>query len=183
MFAICVEAIIYLLLYNFHDCTFNTERPNPWALNPGKPNPGTLNLDTLNAGTLNPRLLNPWTLIPGTINPSIPKNNATNVLKLFHATSAPRWLLKSNSFELYPDYFIMPYFYPMLTNLTQSVRLQVAVYLKLSSICVTYGMSSSAIRHQILQNALLWEKEAIFKSDQYPRHISLLTYFAYLQPI
>ena len=24
VFVICVEAIIYLLLYNLHDCTFNT---------------------------------------------------------------------------------------------------------------------------------------------------------------
>ena len=26
LFAICLEAIIYLLLYNFHDCTFQDEK-------------------------------------------------------------------------------------------------------------------------------------------------------------
>ena len=26
MFVMCVEAIIYLLLYNLHDCTFNEEK-------------------------------------------------------------------------------------------------------------------------------------------------------------
>ena len=27
---ICVEAIIYLLLYNFHDCTFKDKRDNDY---------------------------------------------------------------------------------------------------------------------------------------------------------
>ena len=32
VFVICVEAIIYLLLYNLHDCTFNPLNVNSWAL-------------------------------------------------------------------------------------------------------------------------------------------------------
>ena len=34
VFDICVEAIMYLLLYNFHDCTFNSTDARTFIMQP-----------------------------------------------------------------------------------------------------------------------------------------------------
>ena len=68
--------------------------------------------------------------------------------------------------------------------LTQSVRPPMATYASLCSTCMTYWRSCHAIGHQVLPTQPLpREVEDFPGGGNHSRHMSLLTYLAWLQPI
>ena len=68
--------------------------------------------------------------------------------------------------------------------LTQSVRLPLVTYPSLCSICATYRMPCHVIGHQVLPTQPLpREAEDFPRGGSHPKHMPLLTYLAWLQPI
>ena len=116
--------------------------------------------------------------------------------QLIHVTSIPPWLLRpvqiSSSSELYPNHFQLPTFLNVQASSflihppfpTQSVRLHLVTYPSLCSTCVTYRMQCHAIGHQALPiQPLHREAEDFPRGDSHSKHMPLLTYLAWLQPI
>ena len=116
--------------------------------------------------------------------------------QLIHVTSTPPWLLRpvkiSTSSELYPDYFRLPTFLNVQASSffihppfpTQSVRLHLVTYPSLCSTCVTYRMPCHAIGHLAFPTQPLpMEAEGFPRGDNHSKHMPLLTYLAWLQPI
>ena len=116
--------------------------------------------------------------------------------QLIHVTSTPPWLLRpvkiSTSSELYRVYFRLPTFLNVQASSflihppfpTQSVRLPLVTYPSLCSTCVTYRMPCHAIGHQALPTQPLpREAEDFPRGDNHSKHMPLLTYLAWLQPI
>ena len=67
---------------------------------------------------------------------------------------------------------------------TQSVRLPLVTYPSLCSTCVTYRTPCHTIGHQVLPTHPLPRKaEGFPRGDNHPKHVPLLTYLAWLQPI
>ena len=67
---------------------------------------------------------------------------------------------------------------------TQSVRLPLVNYPSLCSTCVTYRIPCHAIGHQVLPTQPLpREVEEFPRGGNHPKHVPLLTYLAWLQPM
>ena len=77
-----------------------------------------------------------------------------------------------------------PVFWFTSLFLTQSVRLPLATYPSLCRAYVTYRMTCHARGHQALPTQPLpREAEDFPRGDNHSKHVPLLTYFAWLQPI
>ena len=115
---------------------------------------------------------------------------------LIHATSTPTWLFilvkVSTSSDLYPDYFRLPTFLDcsgiQFSNLppfpAQSVRLPLVTFPSLCSTCVTYRTPCHANNYQVLLTQPLHRKTEDFpRNGKHSKHVLLLTYLTWLQPI
>ena len=116
-------------------------------------------------------------------------------------TGTPCWLLRSvkvsTSSELYPSrkllFFIIYLFFWMLRHpifwftslfLTQSVRVPLVTYPSLCCAYVSYGTPWHAIGHQALPpNSLPRKAEDLPRGGYHSKHMPLLTYLAWLEPI
>ena len=68
--------------------------------------------------------------------------------------------------------------------ITQSIRPPMITYPSLCSTCVTYGTSCHAIGHQVLLTQSLFSKAEDFpRAGNHSKHMPLLTYLVWLQPI
>ena len=114
---------------------------------------------------------------------------------LIHLTGTSPWLLRpvkiSTSSELYPDYFQLPTFLVFSSIQlfyspvpTQSVRLPLVTYPWLCSTYVTYRIPYHASSHQVLPTTpLAREAEDFPRGGNHSKHVPLLIYLAWLQPI
>ena len=96
----------------------------------------------------------------------------------FHVNRTRPWLLKYNSSEF--DCFCCFFLTLSYSYVTHSVRLPLASYLLLYSICVIYGMPRRGNGHQILSNPLPREVESISRGNKYTKDIPLLSYLPYV---
>ena len=94
--------------------------------------------------------------------------------------------------DLYLDYFRLPTFLDCLSIQffdlpffpTQSVRLLLGTYPRLCSTCVTYRTPCHASSHQVFPIQPLPRKAEDFpRGGKHSKHVLLLTYLAWLQPI
>ena len=112
---------------------------------------------------------------------------------LFHATGTPAWLLRpvkvSTSSELHPGYFQLPTFLDCLgiqffySPLRQPVRLHLATYHSLCSICVTYRTKCHANGHQVLPTQPLSREAKDFPmGGKHLKHVPLIIYLICFSP-
>ena len=67
---------------------------------------------------------------------------------------------------------------------TQSIRLLLVTYPSLCSTCMTYRTPYHSIGHQVLPTQLLpGEAEDFHRGGKHSKHMPLLTYLAWLQPV
>ena len=116
---------------------------------------------------------------------------------LIHAYSIPPWLLRpvksSTNSELNLDYFQLPTFFMIVQAScflihrpfpTQSVRLPLVTYPSLCSTIMTYRTPCHVSGHQVLPTQPLpREAEDFPRGGKHSKHVPLLTYLAWLQPI
>ena len=102
---------------------------------------------------------------------------------LFHVTGTLPWVLKSTSPKIFPNYFIVAYFYPIFPLVSTISEANNSTLAFTFQYLVTYGRPCHASDHQMLPNLLSRETEVILRGDKYLKYMPPLTYIIYLQPI
>ena len=114
---------------------------------------------------------------------------------LIYLTGTPPWFLRTvkvfTSSELYPYHFWLPtfldcpgiQFFNSPFSPTQSVRLSLVTYPSLCRAYVSYRTQYHASSHQVLPIQLMPRNAEDFpRGGSHSKHLSLLTYLAWLQP-